>query len=442
MSQSHNKSRHNASKVARATTHKRTSAKQYAWDASVEVIAGLTAAKLNARLKPAVNVKRGTGCKPGKKDCRDEQPGGDSKAGALPSDGKLKLEDFALYADRTLKLGECSRVEGGDLGVRSHAETAEAQLRIGRKAWIDPRRIISAHSVTVGEGVTFGLVAAVHFQENGIVLAPPAAFPAAGMPPLPLANGGGSKPDIEVKQNEALALAPGEYGVLSVDGVLVLNPGHYRVSAVRMGEGARLLAIVGAVRLDIRGSLRVGRRAEIRSDFDLSARHMEINVAGEDEGGTPAASFGDASSVRALIVAPHGSLNFADRVKARGAFAAFDLAAGEHVQVTFEDGFRYSDPQHGTQQLTGYFIPAIRDAELVGPVPRTQIISLAVGLPSRDTTALRQGAHGRLRSGKRLISQAPDAQPIRDHLWCYSARLSGGGELGECSWPHCYENIP
>ena len=126
--------------------------------------------------------EKGSACKPDRNQCRDQQPRGDSKAATLPSDGKLKLEDFALYAERSLRLGECSRVEGGDLGVRSYAETSGAQLQIGKKAWIDPQRIISAHSVSIGEGATFGLVAATHFRDNGIVLAPPAAFQPAGMP--------------------------------------------------------------------------------------------------------------------------------------------------------------------------------------------------------------------------------------------------------------------
>lgn len=333
-------------------------------------------------------------CKHTKNYCSDHQPRGDGKAATLPSNGMLKIEDFALYADRSIRLGDCSRVEGGNLGVRSFAETNNAQLQIGKKAWIDPQRIISAYSVSIGQGVTFGLVAATRFRDNGIALAPPAAFQADRMPPVPLAKGGGSKPDISVNENEALALLPGEYGTLSIDGVLVLNPGHYRVSKVQIRDEGRLRAIVGSVRLDIGGTLSVGRRAAIQSDFGLSARHIAITIAGEDEGGVPSASFGEASVVRALVVAPHGSLNFADRVKAKGAFAAFDIAAGEHVEVTFEDGFPSADPtEHGTQQLSGYFTPPIRDAPLVSPVPRTQIISLGVGLPSRDPSAMRQAAH-------------------------------------------------
>ncbi|MDA9405829.1 hypothetical protein XH80_03335 [Bradyrhizobium sp. CCBAU 45384] len=87
-------------------------------------------------------------------------------------------------------------------------------------------------------------------------------------------------------------------------------------------------------------------------------------------------------------------MHFADHVRARGAFAAFAIAAGEHVQVNFEDGL--AGPAfsgHGSQQLSGYFIPPIRDAALLGPVPRTETITLGIGLPSPDPAAMRQGAH-------------------------------------------------
>ena len=211
-------------------------------------------------------------------------------------------------------------------------------------------------------------------------------------------------------------------GLLSVDGVLVLNPGQYRVGKVRIGDGGRLLAVVGNVRLDVGGTLTVGRRAAIQSDFGLSARHIEITIAGEDAGGTPSASFGEASSVRAVIAAPHGSLNFADHVKAKGAFAAFDIAAGEHVEVTFEDGFRAGNlSEHGTQQLSGYFIPPIRDAALVGPVPRTQIISLGVGLPSRNPSAMRQAAHDVADPASPSFRKHLSPSQFAATLWCYPA---------------------
>ena len=329
-------------------------------------------------------------------DCRAPRRADDnSKRAALPPGGVFKLEAFALYAERSMRLGECGRVVGGDVGVRSLGDLShEAQLRIGRRTRLDREKIVVAPSVAIGGEVSFGLVAADKFRDNDVSLGPPRAFPAAAMPPLPLAFGGGSGPNVLIQENEALALSPGNYGTLSVDGVLVLNPGHYRVDKVRVGDHGRVLAILGGVRLDVGDTLTVGRRAAIESGFDLSARGFKIGVAGEDAMGVPAASFGEGTRVRALLVVPRGSLSFADRVEAKGAFAAFDIAAGEHVRVTFEDGLQGGEQgDHGSQQLSGYFVPAIRDAPLVGPVPRMQTISLAIGLPGQNPNGMRQAAH-------------------------------------------------
>jgi hypothetical protein len=313
----------------------------------------------------------------------------------LPPDGIFKLEAFALYAERSVRFGECGHVEGGDIGVRSRSyEQRETQIRMGRKARLDRDRIVVAPSVSIGEGSRFGLVATDRFRDDAVPLGPPVAFPAPGMPPLPLAATGGTGADVTIGQNEALALMPGQYGVLHIDGVLALNPGRYRVGRVQVGDGGRILAIVGGVRLDIGDILTVGRHGVIQSDFNLSAKQFEIAVAGEDSDGVPAASFGEDSRVRALVAVPRGSLSFADRVQAEGAFSAFDIAAGEHVHVIYEDGLRGGDQSdHGSQQLSGYFITAIREAAVVGPVPRGQTISLAIGLPSRDASGMQQTAH-------------------------------------------------
>ena len=345
----------------------------------------------------AVDRERNPACS----DERDEHCGRaereeeGEKAGALPPDGKLKLDSFTLYAERSIRLGEGDKVHGGDIGVRSVSQqTGHSQLTIGRNADVDVRRIVAAPSVAIGEDAAFGLVATDRFHHDGVALGTPAAFPAAGMPPLPLVAAGGSGADVTVGRNEALALLPGQYGALTVDGVLALNPGNYRVAKIRVGDGGRIVAIVGGVRLDIHNTLNVGRRAAIESEFDLSARQFRISVAGEDAGGAPAASFGERSRVRALVVAPHGSISFADHVLAKGAFAAFDVAAGKEVRVIFEDGLPGGEAsEHGSQQLSGYYTAPIRDAPIIGPVPRSETISLAIGLPARDPNALRQGAH-------------------------------------------------
>ncbi len=339
--------------------------------------------------REACDGDRNEPCRPTKRDDDDE------KRASLPPDGRLKISGFALYAERRLHLGECDKVEGGDIGVRSFADGSHAsQLQIGANAFIDPRHIVAAPSVRIGDGVTLGLVATDRFRDDGVPLGPPAGFSAAGMPPLPLVFGGGAGSDVTVGRDQALALQPGQYGTLTVDGVLLLNPGRYQVAKIRVGDGGRIAAITGDVGLDIADTLTVGRHAAIYPDFGLPARQFRIWVAGYDADGAPAASIGEYSQIRALLVAPHGALSLADHVRATGAFAAFDIAAGEDVRVKFEDGFPADAPnEHGSQLLPGYFTPSILNARIAGPVPRSQMISLAIGLPAKNPDALRQAAH-------------------------------------------------
>jgi hypothetical protein len=339
--------------------------------------------------REACEAERYEPCRPIK---RDDYP---EKSAGLPPYEPSKISAFALYAERSLHLGECDRVEGGAIGVRSAAnQVHDGQLQIGENGHVDPARLVAAPSVTIRGGVTLGLVATDRFRDDGVPLGPPAPFVATDMPPLPLAFGGGTGPAVTVGRDHALALQPGQYGTFTIDGVLLLNPGHYRVSKVVVGDGGRIVAITGDVRLDIADTLTVGRHAAIYPDFDLPARQFRISVAGNDADGAPAASFGESSRVRALLAAPHGALSLADRARATGAFAAFDIAAGEDVRVKFEDGFPADAAgEHGSQQLSGYLIPPILNAPVVGPVPQSQVISLAIGLPAKSPAALRQAAH-------------------------------------------------
>jgi Pro-kumamolisin, activation domain len=311
------------------------------------------------------------------------------------SPATLTISEFVIYAERSLDIGECGKVRRGDLGVRSLADkSAGPQLKIGKNSVVDTEHLVIAPSATIGRDVKLGAVRADQFTDDGVPLIPLEPFVPAAMPPLPLATGsstGGS--DVVVGAHQALALLPGTYGALKIDGVLLLNPGRYVVSSLTMGDFARMRAITGNVTMSIAETLRTGRQAVIESDFDLPARHFAISVAGQDGAGTPAASMGEHGRIRALLAAPHGTLSFADHVRATGAFAAFDVAIGADARIEYEDGFAADAPgDHGSQKLSGYLTAPIIAAPIVGPVPASEVISIAVGLPVSNPAALRTAA--------------------------------------------------
>lgn len=120
----------------------------------------------------------------------------------------LNIGQFVLYAERSLSLGDFSRVCRGDLGVRSFGDTpAGSQLKIGSDIFIQPNHSLFAPSVLVGRNVTLGAVQTNQLIDDGIRLGTATSFPVTAMPTLPLAG------------------AAADYGT-----------GHFR----RSGSGARL----------------------------------------------------------------------------------------------------------------------------------------------------------------------------------------------------------
>ena len=333
-------------------------------------------------------------CRGGERCCDAAKGDSDRDWGPAPP-SKVTINQFVLYAERSLNIGDCGVVRRGDLGVRSIAETSRGvQLKIGKDSLVQPEHVVISPSVAIGRNVKLGMVRANQFTDDGIALSPLESFSAAAMPPLPLASVSSSGgPDISVGRNQVLALLPGSYGALKVDGVLLLNPGRYVVSAVLMGDFAKMVAIAGNVQMSVAGTLTAGRHTAIYPDFDLSAKHFTIAVAGQDGTETPTASIGEHGRIRALLDAPHGTLSLADHVRATGGFAAFDVGIGVDAKIEFEDGFPADAPgDHGSQQLQGYLTSPIINAPVVGPVPASTVISLAIGLPTPNPSALKSAA--------------------------------------------------
>ena len=307
--------------------------------------------------------------------------------------GEPVISDFVLYAERSLRVGRHAIVRGGDVGVHAIAQRdSGAQAEIAERASIEPDHTVFSPSVALGRDVRIGAIEANSIIDDGLAIGPLTPFPAAAMPPLPLAPPAGpAGTDLTVNQGDVAALQPGSYGLLTVLGTAALNPGSYSFTKVIVGHGARLLAVVGAVDIRIAGSLATGRDAEIAPAFDHDAARLTISVSGQDAAPVPAASLGERSRIRALFSAPHGTLTLADRVHATGAYAAMDVGIGEHVRVEFEDGFPVNARgQQGSQQLSGYYGPHPDPsvAPLVGPVPAGTLVPLQIGLPVRDAAGL------------------------------------------------------
>ncbi|MGH7268960.1 MAG: protease pro-enzyme activation domain-containing protein, partial [Polyangiaceae bacterium] len=301
------------------------------------------------------------------------------------------ISTFVAYAARSVTLGVGDHSLGGDIGVAAAAPSSfGTQLTVGNLAALDPARDLFAPTVALGSLATIGDVETNALTNSGGLFNAQTPYPAAAMPPVPLAQAaspGTSSVTVAVLQTQTLT--PGGYGALTDNGILVLAPGVYSFASVNLGPGAQLLAQPGGpTTIGVAGSFTTGVAAQI-APVVQTAGSLSISVAGSDDpSGIPVAvAIGAGSHVTCLLAATHGTLSLGDGTLATGAFAAFDISAGQNVTLVFQTGFAPAGQQPlGPQQLSGYITPAIETAPLVGPVPQSTVITLAIGLPVQTPT--------------------------------------------------------
>src|SRR5580658_6931693 len=148
--------------------------------------------------------------------------------------GGPSINNFVLYAERSLRVGRHDAISGADLGIHAITRAGSGpQALIGDRASIEPDRTVFSPSISLGRDVRIGAMEANSIVDDGIAIGPLTPFPAAAMPPLPLAPPAGAPgPDVTVNRGDVTALQPGSYGVLAVHGTVALNPGRYSFTKV------------------------------------------------------------------------------------------------------------------------------------------------------------------------------------------------------------------
>ena len=134
-----------------------------------------------------------------------------------PNEGAPKIDQFLLYAERSIKIGHGCRAFEGDLGIRTPLERSDrtdpAQLTVGRHSHcrnlFSPSTSLEMYS-EVHDVWTDSLQ---RVQDIGI--GDQHKFPEQ-MPELPLAIATGRGRDITLKRHEHISLGPGAYGALTM----------------------------------------------------------------------------------------------------------------------------------------------------------------------------------------------------------------------------------
>jgi hypothetical protein len=342
------------------------------------------------------------------------------------SESAPKIDQFVLYAERSIKLGHDCHAFEGDLGIRTPLERSDragtAQLTVGRhtrcRNLFSPSTSLDMYS-EVHDVWTDSLQ---RVQDIGI--GAQHKFP-EHMPELPLVIASGRGRDITLNRYAQTSLGPGTYGDLTMlyESELWLAAGTYVFSSIKMDEHARLFALPGGVSVGVVGRLWTDRNARIvLHREDAKANEFTISVAGSDPSevtsdrqpsaaSKPVVVIGEDVHLHALLAAPHGTvqLNCGGRIK--GAVAGFDIVADDNVHAEFQSGFPVQPAgQQGSQQLSGYFGVPTPALPLIGPVPQDTQISLAIGLPVRNPNGLndliKQVSDPKNPNFRKFISQA------------------------------------
>lgn len=317
-------------------------------------------------------------------------------------DGSPKIDQFLLYAERSIRLGQHSHL-AGDLGVRSPlampSPAGVAQISVGRHTRCGSLFSPSTSLAIYSEVHDVWTDALQRVEDIGV--GAQHAFPSA-MPELPLAIASGRGSDITLNRREQTSLGPGVYGELTMlyESELWLAAGAYVFACIKMDERARMIALPGEVSVGVLSRLWAEPHARIALHReDAKASHFAIFVAGGDLSGsktaegtaqsTPAVEIGDEAHLHALLAAPHGTARVKCGARIKGAVAAFDITAEDRVHAEFQSGFPVAPSgQQGSQQVKGYFGVPNPPTPLLGPVPQDTQILLSIGLPVRDSNGL------------------------------------------------------
>ena len=247
------------------------------------------------------------------------------------------LAQFALYAQADIRIDRAV-VMGGDVGVAlTNAMTdGRDEVSLEPSGRLDPTRGVFAHTVDLRSQAVMGTVYTTRLDNQGGSFVAVKPFPTV-MPSIralmPIVPGTIA---INVASGTTMALQPGAYGAVQVNGTLTLSGGTYQIVSLEIGTAGRVEATSG-VQLRIQGHLHLGPSAHLRTNPVGSARDLLVEVAGND--GTTAVIVDSDTELHALVSAPTGTLVFHPRTSARGAFVAHDMQINADALVVYESGF-------------------------------------------------------------------------------------------------------
>ena len=259
------------------------------------------------------------------------------------------INNFVVYAANNVTLGTGAHSVGGNIGVATSNGTSP-QLSVGSQDALDVSSTLYAPAVSVGNLAIVGAIDANSLTNNGGLVGTQGGYPSP-MPPLPtvFAASPGTT-NVTVAAGHQQTLSPGNFGALTDNGIVYLNPGTYSFASVTLGNNAQLQARPGgSTSVLVAGALSTGTQAQI-FPVGQPANALTISVSATDgsNGSPPAVSVGTGGQVIALLAAPNGTVSFGNNVQGAGAFSGLNFVAGSNVIVSFQSGFANAVPSIST----------------------------------------------------------------------------------------------
>jgi len=258
-----------------------------------------------------------------------------------------------VFGTNSVWLEQNSRVISGDVVVNGASPgptlVPGKELTVGLGADVAAGSTLKADSIWIKSSAhVHGPVFCNDLEDgSGSVSCSPLPLPVFGSLPQ-FFTGAASGPDVVVGQNQMIDLAPGNYGLLSVQqgGVVRFTGGIYNLREIDAGLSTTLVFLApSAVR--VAGRLSVDQGSFVGPDplSGLAASEVVFYVAGINGasgslGATPkAAKIGINNTVRANFYVPNGTLWLRQGTVATGAFLGRDVDVGTGVQLTLATAF-------------------------------------------------------------------------------------------------------
>jgi PKD repeat protein len=258
------------------------------------------------------------------------------------------ISQFSILALKSIWMKSGSMVSG-DIAVNQATAgpflDSNVALSVGHDMVLPPAINLRADSIKVKTGaIVNGKVYHNQLENNGAIngTSPtPLAFPILDELPLFRAATLGTVSDIIVVSGTTHVLAPGDYGIITVNdnATLQFTGGLYQIQKIDAKVSTSLLFDAPS-EVRIKENLKTKRLSTLTASAGatLNAGDIRFFVEGADVGTTLAVEFGHTHTVKGHFYAPNGTLSLKRQSTFSGIFLAKDVMIGHDSQVELDEG--------------------------------------------------------------------------------------------------------